>query len=297
VVTASAQRAPHGQVDGTLPEPRRYGEPVPTSADDAPRAHLRVGPPAPPGPQRSRDASRRARALVVVLALFAAAVVVAPRVGRNLFVSGLRQDIAAEQLRTPSRPPELGQWSFVAKQAGRPVAYDPCHAIHYQVRVGVGPLNGLNLVKEGVRRLSEATGLTFVFDGMTDEVPRLSAFQDPDKPVWIGWAGEEETDLWKQQGDVVGLGGSAAVLNRNGRQVYISGYVVMRPDARLPSTFGQGETEGTVLLHELGHLVGLGHVADQNEVMHDGVTHFSGESFGPGDRRGLWEVGASQGCQ
>ncbi len=258
---------------------------------------MRMGLPGPADRGPLRGGSARPIVPIVVVALVAAAVLVGPRLRAGLFVAPATQDLSAEQLRVPARPPDLGQWSFVAKQAGRPVGYDPCRSIHYQVRVGVGPLNGLNLVKEGVRRLSEATGLTFVFDGMTDEVPRLQAFQDLDKPVWIGWAGDEETDLWQQEGDVVGLGGSAAVVNRNGRQVYASGYVVMRPDLRLPPTFGQGETEGTVLLHELGHLVGLGHVADQNEVMHDGVTHFSGESYGPGDRRGLWEVGAKQGCQ
>jgi len=232
-----------------------------------------------------------------VVGIIAAAVVIAPRVAPRATSAALRQDLSPEQLHAPARPADLGQWSFIEKQGGRPVAYDPCHVIHYQVRVGVGPLNGLNLVKEGIRRLSEATGLTFAFDGMTDEVPSLSAFEDPNKAVWIGWAGENETDLWAREGDVVGLGGSSSVVNRNGRRVYASGYVVLRPDARLPPTFGQGETEGTVLLHELGHLVGLDHVPDQNEVMHGGVTHFSGESWGPGDTRGLWQVGAQQGCQ
>lgn len=209
----------------------------------------------------------------------------------------LRADREASQLPRLERPPDLGQWAFVRKQGSIPVSYDPCRTIHYVLRVGQGPLNGANLVREGIARLSAATGFTFVFDGLSDEVPQWATLRDPDRPVFIGWADRTETDIWEHQADAAGVGGSETVLNGRGQEVFATGFVVMKPDNRLPPTFGAGETGGTVLLHELGHVVGLDHVSDDREVMHGGITHFTGEGYGPGDLRGLWELGASRGCR
>jgi hypothetical protein len=52
---------------------------------------------------------------------------------------------------------------------------------------------------------------------------------------------------------------------------------------------------GSTILHELGHLVGLGHVDDRGELM--AVTPGEGPvRFGPGDLRGLAAIGADHGC-
>jgi hypothetical protein len=232
--------------------------------------------------------------LIAVLVLFFAAVV--PRLTPQLLHPSFQHDRQNSDLRVPTKPPVQGQWRFLEKQGTRPVSYDPCHTIHYVVRVGLGPLNGAALVREAVDRVSQATGLRFEFDGMTDEVPQYADRRLPDQPVWIGWAGESETDLWAREGDVVGVAASAPMVNDNGHQVYVTGFAAFRPDNSLPPTFGAGETEGSVILHELGHVVGLDHVDDEREVMFGSVSHFTGDGYGPGDLRGLWELGASQGC-
>ena len=57
---------------------------------------------------------------------------------------------------------------------------------------------------------------------------------------------------------------------------------------------GDGDAAGTVRLvamHELGHLVGLGHVDDPTELMH-AETGGTLTGFGPGDLRGLHELGS-----
>ena len=49
-----------------------------------------------------------------------------------------------------------------------------------------------------------------------------------------------------------------------------------------------------MVLHELGHLMGLGHVRSLGEIMHPsggGVV-----DLGPGDLEGLHQLGASGGC-
>ena len=50
---------------------------------------------------------------------------------------------------------------------------------------------------------------------------------------------------------------------------------------------------GPLLLHELGHAVGLNHVYASGEVMNPNA-HLS--NYGPGDREGLWHLGARAGC-
>ncbi len=246
-------------------------------------------------PRASRSSFSGGR-LVVIAVVLLVVVVMVPRVKPLVLRPSFEHDRQAGDLRVPPKPTDLGQWRFLEKQGSRPVSYDPCHSIHYVIRVGVGPLNGASLVREAVDRVRAATGLTFVFDGMTEEVPQYDDRRLPDQPVWIGWAGEQETDLWNREGDVVGVAASAPLTNANGHQVFVTGFAALRPDNRLPPTFGAGETEGSVLLHELGHVVGLDHVADDREVMFGSVSHFTGDGYGPGDLRGLWELGASQGC-
>ena len=243
------------------------------------------------------DSTTRLRVLAVGLVLAFGVLWVAPRYVLPVLHPALRRDRDAGALAPPPKPPDQGQWSFQRKQDGRPVSYDPCRTIHYVVRVGNGPLNGWSLVQEGVERLSRATGLQFVLDGPSDEVPQWDDVRDPARPVFIGWADDRETDIWSHGGDVVGIGGSEIVRRPDGVEVFSTGYVVLKPDNRLPPTFAVGETEGSVLLHELGHLVGLDHVGDDREMMHTRVSHFTGADYGPGDLRGLWELGASQGCR
>jgi hypothetical protein len=64
---------------------------------------------------------------------------------------------------------------------------------------------------------------------------------------------------------------------------------------RLAAGFGPGTTDGEVLLHELAHAVGLGHVLDPTQVMYPHTTH-SESQFGAGDRAGLAALGAAAGC-
>ncbi len=113
---------------------------------------------------------------------------------------------------------------------------------------------------------------------------------DGNDPVLIGWATPDEVP--GLGGDVAGLGGSAAVQRTPNHLSYVTGMVVLDRDvfADLSTEAGGFDEERAIVMHELGHVVGLGHVDDPGELMYD---HNKGRtSFGPGDLEGLAELGA-----
>jgi hypothetical protein len=199
----------------------------------------------------------------------------------------------------PPAPPDGGPHAFSLRQDDgvTPVAYDPCRVVHYATRPDGAPAGGEELVHAAVARISRATGLVFVHDGPTDEVPTTerAAFQperygDRWAPVLVAWQTEaDEPDL---AGAVVGRGGSTAVSLGDGPRVYVTGTVVLDAD-QFPDILGARDGAATaagVVLHEFAHLVGLDHVDDESQLLHPetvpGVTDFA-----DGDLTGLTRLG------
>ena len=195
---------------------------------------------------------------------------------------------------------EQGWGPTYVDEQGRPARWDPCTAIPYVVQSAWAPEHGRRDLAEALARLSAASGLRFVDEGDTDEVPRRdrSAYQ-PERygerwaPLLVGWVPPAATDIELGDG-VQGVSLSLAVANEGGPSL-VSGQVVLDAEHRLASGFGPGTTDGEVLLHELAHAVGLGHVQDPTQVMYPQTTN-SESAFGAGDRRGLAAVGAAAGC-
>lgn len=192
-----------------------------------------------------------------------------------------------------------GSYRFVAHQSDgtTPVAYDPCRPIHYVIRPQGEPAGGDQIIADAVSRVSQATGLRFVYDGATSEAPsRQRASYQPDRygnrwaPVLISWVTPNENPDFAA--DVTGEGGSTHTGFPNRPSAFVTGAVeldagqltraLQRPDGN--------RVVRAVVLHELGHLVGLDHVTAANQLMYPqtrpGVT-----DFGAGDLTGLAALG------
>jgi hypothetical protein len=197
-------------------------------------------------------------------------------------------------------PATAGWGPTYVDELGRPARWDPCTPISYVVQAGWIPDAGRRDLAEALRRLSEASGLRFVSEGDTDELPsRDRAPYQPGRygkrwaPLLIGWVPAGSTDLGLGDG-VQGVSLSVALPGREAPHL-VSGQVVLDASNRVASGFGPGTTDGEVLLHELAHAVGLGHVLDATQVMYPQTTS-SESQFGAGDRAGLAALGAAAGC-
>ena len=194
-----------------------------------------------------------------------------------------------------------GPYAFAQYQPGSPapVAWDPCRPVHYVVNPEGAPSGGAQLVADAVARTSAATGLQFVYDGPTDErfSPGRQAFQpgrygDRWAPVLITWA--DGAAVPELAGAVLGLGGATSASAPDGRLVYVSGVLALDSTDIAATTTQAGGTSRAraIVQHEVGHLVGLGHVADPRELMFTEESPLQTDDWGSGDRAGLAALGA-----
>ncbi|BBH16751.1 hypothetical protein Back2_10380 [Nocardioides baekrokdamisoli] len=176
-----------------------------------------------------------------------------------------------------------------------PVTYRPCQAIRYTVNSDLAPAGTDGIIPTAVAEVSRLTGLKFEYAGVSHTPVNFSRPTGPAAitatypPAQIGWS---EASVFTGRGaDVVGLGGSEYVTEDGFSPHYVTGSVALRADSLgqiLRQRNGRAEVTA-VVLHELGHLVGLAHVKDSHELMYaknDGQL-----DFGPGDREGLALLG------
>ncbi|UZX02039.1 matrixin family metalloprotease [Arthrobacter sp. CDRTa11] len=201
-------------------------------------------------------------------------------------------------LATPEPPAVASDsYEFLAVNGdGTPVGYSPCRPLHYVVNNQLVPAGAQHLVPDAIDKISAATGIRFVYDGATTEEPssqrppyQPDSYGDRWAPLLISWTTPEVAPQLK--GKVIGTGGSTHYSYDDGPKSFVTGSLELdAPQIADELLYPDGQLYATaVILHELGHVMGLEHVDDPRQLMFPEIG--TPEGLADGDLNGLHELG------
>lgn len=196
---------------------------------------------------------------------------------------------------TPSYVPAGSPETWAPLNPQYRLRWNPCETITYRVNAAQAPAGTEAVVHQAVALLSQATGLSFRHLGNTSAVYQgtvATGRWERDTDLVVSWARQSEVTVDFTSAHAWG-GTSRSVPARDHRGRL---YKVVKGGAVFNTDAGWTDTMKTldVLLHELGHVVGLGHVADPSQIMSSGV--YGPFMYGAGDFAGLRRVGYQPGC-
>lgn len=210
---------------------------------------------------------------------------------------------------------------FVGADGCQPARFNPCEPVRYLLNRSLATDADVADLDAAIRKISDATGLQFQFVGTSTEDPRSTArpVRGADgaltwPPVLIGWAHLGTGDSLRPS--TTGAAGSPpptslGVVGGGGRpqvsgNVITTGNLILNLDAvtdtdthnPVPHGFGSGVNWGRIMMHELAHVVGLGHVESRTSIMNETLTQqtIPSTEFGVGDLIGLRDLGKQGGC-
>jgi hypothetical protein len=193
----------------------------------------------------------------------------------------------------PAVTPAVSSTDFTVENtdsAGNPVTYDPCKPIHYVINPEGAPADYLSFVQPAVQRAQAATGLEFVYDGVSSETFAQHAEATKAESVLISFPATLDPTI--ATGDTVGLGGSTYLDSGVTLHLhYVTGQIgLLRSWFNEASAEHRTQAEQAVVMHELGHVVGLGHVPDPTQLMYS--KNVGQTDYGTGDLAGLALLGS-----
>ena len=204
------------------------------------------------------------------------------------------------------RPKVDGAFRFLERVAGAPVRWDPCQTITYAVNTGGASPPVIPDLRTALRRVTDVTGIRFRPVGRTGE----SFFHAYERMRYSGVRSSELVVIWvdheryegilRRVGDrrpSIAFAKTMAGISGDEDQ-YFGGIIVVDADATATRGFSYRYTHGSVLLHELGHIMGLDHVKDPDQLMYSGRhPNFDLRDYGAGDLEGLRRLGVDAGCK
>lgn len=259
----SSRRARSSRPDGATGTREPCGRSRPRFSVPIPHSVFELPPPPLPATPSPPPARRGLRALIIGLAVLLNLALVAALV----FSSA-----------TTERPAGRNAYSFMAvSSGGTPFRWDPCSPIRYQVDLAGMPESVLDDVHEAVRLTADASGLRFEYRGLVERTSPLDLIETLDfvssaadgplgwSPVLITFGSQEVFDRMGAPREAAGVG--MPVTSRYDPDQFVSGLIVINADLPLASGFEHVASLGPVVEHELGHVVGLGHVLHPGQLM------------------------------
>lgn len=158
----------------------------------------------------------------------------------------------------------------------------PLRVAHIQN--GHGPVNAAELFTEGLSIVGTATGLEFA--------PLVSVGENEASgfDLTVGFS-PGDPQLFGDSEEVAGV-----AFRRTNKDRIVMAQVWVDSSDDLRPGFGPGNTVGNVILHELGHAVGLEHIADPAALMSPAATPLTGEGFGAADQFQLNDIRERSRC-
>ena len=222
-------------------------------------------------------ARQLALVLTCILSLLAAAEVFRPGYA-GVAVGGSRRAPSQSAPVAGAAPLEGRDYSFLSQVDGHPVHWS-CDERIYLTLQGSTPAGTDTALARVAGVLRDASGLDLQVGQ-----PRSGA---AGIVIRYGPIGTVAGDLRLDNDPELGVGGPIWSADDG---VIHSGAVLIRDDTQL--TDPRTPTGARVLLHEVGHVLGLGHSApDGPEVMGPTTTPGDSDQLGPGDREALAKVG------
>lgn len=191
-------------------------------------------------------------------------------------------------------------YSFASVVGGKAVRWNPCAPIHWRYRTTYSPAGASTVVRAAVARIASVTGTTWIFDGPTTATPTSSWLPTSSgsiRPVLIGFTDGSHSDLLRNRAaSVLGVTRTAyftATVAGISLAATKSAVVALDRTDSLPATGALSWK--TVLLHELGHAMGLDHVGNSHELMYPTLQR-TYTDLQYGDVAGLTRLGRTAGC-
>ena len=183
------------------------------------------------------------------------------------------------------------------------------HYITYRVNTA-GVSSRVRLVQRALAKVTAASGLQFRYLGSTSYVPHNAVihYATGDRVVFdaaqeraqtgaelvIAWATGAASNLLTAS--EAGVGTVSWSGNARSQLRIVEGAVVMKRGVHLLAGFAPGPSVGALLMHELGHAVGLEHVTTRSQIMYPVVGTWTRAFYHSGDVAGLRRVGRPAGC-